>query len=171
MNGYSICFFFFQAEDGIRDSSVTGVQTCALPISKSAHRHGVPGVDAAGISRECREHGETGEKMRMPGKRVIAQRARRLGQNHRESDESEGLPKLRRFEPDEKNKETAARGGEEAANRALRGIVTQGGQPGGEIERCTEDGKSKQPQAYVSVFWGFEVQIDDDAAIDGECAK
>src|SRR5260370_25351109 len=30
---YSGCpFFFFQAEDGIRDSSVTGVQTCALPI-------------------------------------------------------------------------------------------------------------------------------------------
>src|SRR5260370_37265379 len=26
--------FFFQAEDGIRDSSVTGVQTCALPISR-----------------------------------------------------------------------------------------------------------------------------------------
>src|SRR5262249_59433310 len=26
------CFFFFQAEDGIRDWSVTGVQTCALPI-------------------------------------------------------------------------------------------------------------------------------------------
>src|SRR5438093_6544995 len=28
-------FFFFQAEDGIRDWSVTGVQTCALPISGS----------------------------------------------------------------------------------------------------------------------------------------
>src|SRR5260370_27581445 len=28
-----LLFFFFQAEDGIRDSSVTGVQTCALPIS------------------------------------------------------------------------------------------------------------------------------------------
>src|SRR5438874_3613252 len=27
-------FFFFQAEDGIRDLYVTGVQTCALPISK-----------------------------------------------------------------------------------------------------------------------------------------
>src|SRR5437867_10080844 len=26
------CFFFFQAEDGIRDRTVTGVQTCALPI-------------------------------------------------------------------------------------------------------------------------------------------
>src|SRR5260370_13876235 len=30
-------FFFFQAEDGIRDSSVTGVQTCALPISVVEH--------------------------------------------------------------------------------------------------------------------------------------
>src|SRR5205807_5395486 len=33
-------FFFFQAEDGIRDYKVTGVQTCALPISSwlfSAH--------------------------------------------------------------------------------------------------------------------------------------
>src|SRR5690606_41007047 len=28
--------FFFQAEDGIRDFHVTGVQTCALPISRSA---------------------------------------------------------------------------------------------------------------------------------------
>src|SRR2546428_9231617 len=28
-------FFFFQAEDGIRDLIVTGVQTCALPISKT----------------------------------------------------------------------------------------------------------------------------------------
>src|SRR2546422_7716655 len=28
------CFFFFQAEDGIRDVAVTGVQTCALPISE-----------------------------------------------------------------------------------------------------------------------------------------
>src|SRR3989441_9290955 len=29
----SFFFFFFQAEDGIRDKLVTGVQTCALPIS------------------------------------------------------------------------------------------------------------------------------------------
>src|SRR5207253_8111341 len=28
-------FFFFQAEDGIRDGHVTGVQTCALPISRT----------------------------------------------------------------------------------------------------------------------------------------
>src|SRR5437764_8255210 len=32
-------FFFFQAEDGIRDTSVTGAQTCALPIlTKEAHQ-------------------------------------------------------------------------------------------------------------------------------------
>src|SRR3712207_8104196 len=30
-----IFFFFFQAEDGIRDIGVTGVQTCALPIFSS----------------------------------------------------------------------------------------------------------------------------------------
>src|SRR5688500_20073787 len=31
-------FFFFQAEDGIRDYKVTGVQTCALPISRRSER-------------------------------------------------------------------------------------------------------------------------------------
>src|SRR2546430_8900049 len=30
---FACCFFFFQAEDGIRVLTVTGVQTCALPIS------------------------------------------------------------------------------------------------------------------------------------------
>src|SRR2546427_6190785 len=32
-----LCFFFFQAEDGIRDLTVTGVQTCALPIFWENH--------------------------------------------------------------------------------------------------------------------------------------
>src|SRR5438093_9705076 len=32
MSAIILFFFFFQAEDGIRDWSVTGVQTCALPI-------------------------------------------------------------------------------------------------------------------------------------------
>src|SRR2546426_615124 len=35
-------FFFFQAEDGIRDYKVTGVQTCALPISGHSHRERLP---------------------------------------------------------------------------------------------------------------------------------
>src|SRR2546430_5543729 len=34
-------YFFFQAEDGIRDLTVTGVQTCALPISKALSRTAV----------------------------------------------------------------------------------------------------------------------------------
>src|SRR3989441_13327557 len=33
-----VFFFFFQAEDGIRDKLVTGVQTCALPISGARRR-------------------------------------------------------------------------------------------------------------------------------------
>src|SRR3712207_9474412 len=42
-------FFFFQAEDGIRDIGVTGVQTCALPISATTRRAaaGSPGMAAA----------------------------------------------------------------------------------------------------------------------------
>src|SRR3989454_9429685 len=38
-----VIIFFFQAEDGIRDYKVTGVQTCALPISR-AHREAVAPV-------------------------------------------------------------------------------------------------------------------------------
>src|SRR5256885_16623603 len=39
-------FFFFQAEDGIRDYKVTGVQTCALPIfERGAADLGVCGID------------------------------------------------------------------------------------------------------------------------------
>src|SRR5260370_9955108 len=45
VTGVQTCAFFFQAEDGIRDSSVTGVQTCALPIysvfSPFSHSHDV----------------------------------------------------------------------------------------------------------------------------------
>src|SRR5207244_8615234 len=39
--------FFFQAEDGIRDDLVTGVQTCALPISSQGGRAGwMPRLDS-----------------------------------------------------------------------------------------------------------------------------
>src|SRR5205807_4119562 len=38
---FYVCLFFFQAEDGIRDYKVTGVQTCALPIFATGS-HGPP---------------------------------------------------------------------------------------------------------------------------------
>src|SRR4030066_672385 len=40
-------FFFFQAEDGIRDSSVTGVQTCALPIYSLGSNGGLQPVNVS----------------------------------------------------------------------------------------------------------------------------
>src|SRR2546425_5084656 len=50
-----IIFFFFQAEDGIRDKLVTGVQTCALPICEGAVRtrgaHGGGGAERAARAR------------------------------------------------------------------------------------------------------------------------
>src|SRR5690606_21899954 len=39
-------FFFFQAEDGIRDFHVTGVQTCALPISQASPQSGADNIIA-----------------------------------------------------------------------------------------------------------------------------
>src|SRR5207302_4072126 len=50
-------FFFFQAEDGIRDFHVTGVQTCALPISwrsRSTRPARRPHVDQAAARRAGR---------------------------------------------------------------------------------------------------------------------
>src|SRR5690606_40211036 len=51
----SLCFFFFQAEDGIRDFHVTGVQTCALPISwLEPWRHARPPGAVRGRPRAAR---------------------------------------------------------------------------------------------------------------------
>src|SRR5256885_16338434 len=52
---YSLFFFFFQAEDGIRDYKVTGVQTCALPILRLLAGAG-PGPSAADPWRRAARH-------------------------------------------------------------------------------------------------------------------
>src|SRR5205807_2998406 len=53
-----LCFFFFQAEDGIRDYKVTGVQTCALPIFE-LHAVGPNGrVRANIIAKDVVVHGK-----------------------------------------------------------------------------------------------------------------
>src|SRR2546421_1681453 len=48
-------FFFFQAEDGIRDLIVTGVQTCALPISLGRAEHAADRRAAAPARRVARD--------------------------------------------------------------------------------------------------------------------
>src|SRR2546429_4482267 len=47
-------FFFFQAEDGIRDVAVTGVQTCALPICGVASPGGALPRPLPAAARQCR---------------------------------------------------------------------------------------------------------------------
>src|SRR6266849_5150240 len=48
--GPGLDFFFFQAEDGIRDTLVTGVQTCALPIWTRLLRDDTAGDAAAAVA-------------------------------------------------------------------------------------------------------------------------
>src|SRR5207302_3394371 len=49
-------FFFFQAEDGIRDFHVTGVQTCALPIYATEDACGCRKPHPGMLERAAREH-------------------------------------------------------------------------------------------------------------------
>src|SRR5207302_7581634 len=65
-------FFFFQAEDGIRDFHVTGVQTCALPILfrlRPDDRHAVVHVAGTG--------GPEQRRCRYPQRHLLAGRAAR----------------------------------------------------------------------------------------------
>src|ERR1017187_10847020 len=69
------CFVFFQAEDGIRDTSVTGVQTCALPIWRIRGPH-TAGTESQLSRRQQRSHArdessqsdisELGDSLRRP---------------------------------------------------------------------------------------------------------
>src|SRR3712207_7956153 len=65
--------FFFQAEDGIRDIGVTGVQTCALPIYADEHpavatlaRHRIPGTGPRDPPRERRRDAARRREERLP---------------------------------------------------------------------------------------------------------
>src|SRR5260370_37286795 len=94
-----ISSFFFQAEDGIRDSSVTGVQTCALPISfvsSRGARNGAGGVDRLGSGgrREEVERGRLHRSLSEAGG-SCGPRRRKSGKNncHRRGDkESRAAP-------------------------------------------------------------------------------
>src|SRR2546430_11317674 len=64
-------FFFFQAEDGIRDLTVTGVQTCALPISDDA-----PGPRRGRRARSLAEGSVALQELLRSGPGLLALRAR-----------------------------------------------------------------------------------------------
>src|SRR5437667_9223406 len=68
-------FFFFQAEDGIRDRDVTGVQTCALPISCARQWVCADGGDRRG--HIYREGGRRAEAAAARGARARARQGRR----------------------------------------------------------------------------------------------
>src|SRR3712207_7553183 len=60
--------FFFQAEDGIRDSGVTGVQTCALPICRGSLLAGADEDDDPSVW----DLDGSGDPSRLPGSRAEA---------------------------------------------------------------------------------------------------
>src|SRR5260370_14218600 len=80
-------FFFFQAEDGIRDSSVTGVQTCALPISPeriptsaNTSMPGRPKFSSPGRNRTVRNRSRRPLTRNRRGQQRKSRRSRRTGE-------------------------------------------------------------------------------------------
>src|SRR5207249_8624319 len=71
-------YFFFQAEDGIRDRNVTGVQTCALPISLSRTYNE---IGTSGFVRSNHDNGKSARKSgtAMPSPKVL--RTQRSGRS------------------------------------------------------------------------------------------
>src|SRR5437868_12067623 len=103
------CFFFFQAEDGIRDRNVTGVQTCALPIFGvlEEQRRGVRRVERqAPLERTVQDDAErvdVGADVAVPprpfGRAVLRRRSeeRRVGKECRSWGWSEDEKKNDRY--------------------------------------------------------------------------
>src|SRR2546430_7015732 len=95
--GYEgVVFFFFQAEDGIRDLTVTGVQTCALPIYpvaglsargdgflQRARDVGRPGWSDQHRDRRQERACESARRTRRRGKHLVRSEERRVGKECR----------------------------------------------------------------------------------------
>src|SRR2546422_695843 len=74
-------FFFFQAEDGIRDVAVTGVQTCALPISQEV-----------GVAARLHHFAAAGPALELADDTDLVQPEVRRDQQPHEREEHDGLP-------------------------------------------------------------------------------
>src|SRR4051794_41898287 len=84
-------FFFFQAEDGIRDGRVTGVQTCALPIWQGPCRRAMPWSSRPAAARRVSggpgrsEERRVGKSVDLGGRRII--KKKKQGKRRRGADE------------------------------------------------------------------------------------
>src|SRR3989475_2538586 len=82
-------FFFFQAEDGIRDLTVTGVQTCALPISPLVRLEADEWGDRFARGRGEAERGDRPRRDLPVDRHETAQRAKAQKPDAREDDDHE----------------------------------------------------------------------------------
>src|SRR5712672_4482789 len=74
-----IFFFFFQAEDGIRDKLVTGVQTCALPILGCRRGQRPPARSRAPLKQPATrsEERRVGKGVDLGGRRIIKKKKKK----------------------------------------------------------------------------------------------
>src|SRR5215216_7160249 len=83
-----MCFFFFQAEDGIRDDLVTGVQTCALPICRARRvggcGWGLPRRSPSGPGSEERREGKSVD---LGGRRIIKKKKKKEKKERKQKQE------------------------------------------------------------------------------------
>src|SRR5256885_5689050 len=106
-----VCFFFFQAEGGIRDYKVTGVQTCALPIYRRGPREAA--LRGASPGQACRSFA-------LPAFALMSRSTRQTGQAPAPQGLVSSAPGESPWEP----VEDEAEGGEvEAAAAELREIT------------------------------------------------
>src|SRR2546429_2892625 len=95
-----VVFFFFQAEDGIRDVAVTGVQTCALPICHVEHaRRGVCARQsrlgqAAPALWEIGRASCKGKSVDLGGRRIIKKKKKKIIKTTRKTDKTSSVHAL-----------------------------------------------------------------------------
>src|SRR2546429_3859231 len=96
-----LSYFFLQAEDGIRDVAVTGVQTCALPILIPAHAKDQHQVAKTEWPPKQRDNAEDTERGFVRDRRVVGVHKIRdtiaQGKNHVKSCESPKGPNRKPF--------------------------------------------------------------------------
>src|SRR5690625_5499384 len=104
-----LLFFFFQAEDGIRDGHVTGVQTCALPISHAVEDpDGPPAVEGLDSPPAGEDPDSPQEMESRDGSRPVEDERseeRRVGKGGRSRGAAEQENKKRRQETRDREKE------------------------------------------------------------------